>query len=352
VSDPVDLPTESTLDRVFRRARIIGVVVVGLGVLYLLRDLAQLVLAGALLAYVLNPLVVRLEEKTSRNWATAIVFVSLIGIIATGATLLAPAAVEQLREMEQGIDTAQVQGLIDGVGQQLDAFAAIVGSDSVGFAERVQERLRSSGDALLSAAPNLVSLITNTLLVPFIAVFLLRDGPQIKRGLIRLVPNRYFEFSLDALHKTDQQLGRYFRGLVLDIMIVAVIATTALWSLGVEAYALLGVIAGLANVIPYVGSILGGSIAAVVTLLSTGSTSLTGAVILAFIGIQVLDEVFIQPLLLSQVVDLHPLEIVLSVAVASQFFGIIGMVLAVPVASASKVVLTEGFALIQQYRFD
>jgi putative permease len=347
----VQATTESTLDRLVRRGKILAGVAIGAGLLYLLRDLAQLVLLAAFIAYVLNPLVVRMEDRMSRNAATIIVFVGLVGVIVGGGALLGPAVVDLVQRLQEGASTENVQAIIQGLDQQVNALAASLGSEPIGLASTIQARLQSIGDSLMSYDRSLLSLVTNLLVVPFVAVFLLRDGPRIKRGLIRLVPNRYFEFTLDALHKVDQQLGKYLRGIVLDVTAVTILAVGALWLIGVDGFFFLGVIAGLASAIPYVGVILGGTVCALLTLLSSGSAALTGAVILTFLAIQVIDEAIIQPLVLSKAVDVHPLEIVLAVAAAGQFFGVLGMLLAVPVVSAAKVVATEGLSLIQQYRF-
>jgi Domain of unknown function DUF20. len=72
---------------------------------------------------------------------------------------------------------------------------------------------------------------------------------------------------------------------------------------------------------------------------------------MALLGIQLLDEVLIVPVVFGKAVDLHPLEVLLALWIAAQFFGVFGIVLAIPVASAGKVVLTEATSLIQQYRF-
>lgn len=340
------------MDRLVRRGRLVLFFGLAAGAVYLLRDVAQLVLVAMLIAYVLNPFVSRLEVNTSRNAATAIVFLSLALAIGLGATVLFPVVQEQVAALQVGMDTDAVQRLLDSLDRWMASVYSSVGAEATPLSDRIRANVQATGDAMVASAPGLVSLITNVVIVPFLAVFLLRDGPQIKRSLIRLVPNRYFEFSLDAIHKMDQQLGKYLRGLVLDTCAVIVLATTALWLLGIDSYVLLGVLTGLANVIPYVGAILAGTLAALLTLVTSGSPSLAAAVVGTILAVQVVDETLIQPLVLAQTVDLHPIEVVLAIAVAGQFFGILGMILAVPVTSAAKVVVSEGLALIQQYRFD
>lgn len=344
----MEVASRSLFERTARRLRIVAAIVAIVGLLYLFGSIVQQVLAGGLLAYVLNPLVSRLEARTSRNWATLIVFIGLTA--ATGLVLYLLMTVGRA-QLEQIINSAGRSQGADELRQFFDSLG-LIGSQGFDLGEKIRSTINQGLGALFSRTQNVLSVAIGIFIVPFVAVFLLRDGPQIKRQLIRLVPNRYFEFALDALHKVDQQLGNYFRGLVLDMIAVMILSTTALWLIGIDAFILLGIFCGLVNVIPYVGIATGGVMSIVVTLMTTNSNSMISLVAIAFVGIAVLDEGVIQPYVMSQTVELHPLEIIIAVAVAAKLFGIPGMVLAIPLASAGKVVVTEGFTLIQRYRFD
>jgi predicted PurR-regulated permease PerM len=133
--------------------------------------------------------------------------------------------------------------------------------------------------------------------------------------------------------------------------VISLLSIAGLWILDVPAFVLVGILAGITTVIPYAGSLLGGSVGILIKLASTGAITAAVPVLLLFLAIQIADEAFIQPLVFAQAVDLHPLEVLLAVWIAAQFFGVVGMVLAIPVTSAGKVVVSEGAALIQQYQF-
>lgn len=325
---------------------------VGVGALfYFLQGIAQLLLIATLIAYLLNPLVSRLEVRTSRTKATLVVFGLLLLGMATMGVVLGPVVEQQVQDVRASVDIQRVTTVIERLDAQLSDISEKFGGGPLNLKEELESEVKEWTDGLVNMAPGLLGLVSNVILVPFMAVFLLRDGPRIKRGLIRFVPNRYFEFSLEALHKIDIQLGNYFRGLVLEISVVSVLSISALWVLDVSAFVLIGILAGITTVIPYAGSLLGGSVGVLVKLASTGSAYAAALVLLAFLAIQIADEAFIQPLVFAQAVDLHPLEVLLSVWIAAQFFGVVGMVLAIPVTSAGKVVISEGAALIQQYQF-
>ena len=347
-----DTASPSRVSHLWNRLRTVAIVLGGIALLYALRDIAQLLLVATLLAYVLNPLVIYLQGRTDRTTATLIVFFGLAAGITVLMAVLIPVAAAQLERIQVNVGAEQMQQLVNTIDRTVSEVLVVFGGETLGLADRLEQYVDQMSSNLIHMAPSLLGVIGNAVLIPFLALFLLRDGPHIKHNVIRLVPNRYFEFALDALHKVDQQLGSYLRGLVMDVLAVCAMASTAFWLLGINSPVLLGIITGLANVIPYIGALLGGTIAAFVTLLGTGSVGQAGAVIATVFVVQIVDEVVVQPLVLSKAVALHPVEVVLAIMIASHFFGILGMVVAVPVASTTKVVITEGMALIQQYRFD
>jgi predicted PurR-regulated permease PerM len=341
-----DVSISGLLDGLRRRIRGI-LLAVGVGVLlYLLWDIARLFLIAAIVAYLLDPLVRRFQGTMGRMWATLLVLGILVGSLVGVGIGVQPVLQQQISALPE---LEQIWGQVSYTEEQLSAFSTRLGGGPVDFSLRERLSQMVSGQ-LFSKMQDVLGLAMNIMIVPFLAVFLLRDGPRIKRGLIRLVPNRYFEFSLEAIHKIDLRLGSYLRGVVVQNTIVGGLAIGVLWALDVPSFILLGLVIGLTNFIPYFGPLVGISLVVFIQLAHAGSTQ-AGLVLMALLGIQLLDEVLIVPVVFGKAVDLHPLEVLLALWVAAQFFGVLGIVLAIPVASAGKVVLTEATSLIQQYRF-
>ncbi len=341
-----DVSISGLLDGLRRRIRGI-LLAVGVGVLlYLLWDIARLFLIAAIVAYLLDPLVRRFQGTMGRMWATLLVLGILVGSLVGVGIGVQPVLQQQISALPE---LEQMWGQVSYIEEQLSAFSTRLGGGPVDFSLRERLSQMVSGQ-LFSKMQDVLGLAMNIMIVPFLAVFLLRDGPRIKRGLIRLVPNRYFEFSLEAIHKIDLRLGSYLRGVVVQNTIVGGLAIGVLWALDVPSFILLGLVIGLTNFIPYFGPLVGISLVVFIQLAHAGSTQ-AGLVLMALLGIQLLDEVLIVPVVFGKAVDLHPLEVLLALWVAAQFFGVLGIVLAIPVASAGKVVLTEATSLIQQYRF-
>jgi predicted PurR-regulated permease PerM len=165
-----------------------------------------------------------------------------------------------------------------------------------------------------------------------------------------MIPNRYFEFSLNLLHKMDKHLGNYLRGQFLDALLFGLMATLVLWILDVKYPLFIGAFAGAANLIPYLGPLVGATLAAVVTFLYSGDLTRVAYVGIAFMAVKLLDDAVIQPLVLARSVRMHPLAVVSVTIVGGQFFGILGMFLAVPVAGFIKIAVQESMRTLSRFR--
>ena len=201
-------------------------------------------------------------------------------------------------------------------------------------------------DVLSGVASGVMLLVV----VPFVAFFFLREGRRITHALIELVPNAYFEMVLNLIHQINGQIGGYIRGQLLAVSVVAGLAVFGLTLIGMP-YALpVGVVAGLANMIPYLGPIIGIVSASIVALATQQGMDMVGQVIILFVIIQVVDNVLIQPLVVAKSVDLHPLVVLLVVMIGSNLMGIVGMLVAVPVTGILKVSSTTVYEGIKAYR--
>jgi predicted PurR-regulated permease PerM len=203
---------------------------------------------------------------------------------------------------------------------------------------------------MLTHVLDAASIIISIILIPFIVFFLMKDGRKFKKEFVSIVPNRYFEFSLYLLHKINIQVGNYLRGQVLDATIVGILATSALWLLGVKYFLIIGIFSGVANIIPYFGPITGATIAVIISVLQTGDFHLATYVILAFIIIKLFDDTVILPMVMSKSVHISPLTVLLAIMIGGQLFGVLGMLLSIPVAGFIKVIVHESVTNYRRYR--
>jgi predicted PurR-regulated permease PerM len=186
--------------------------------------------------------------------------------------------------------------------------------------------------------------------ITFITFFFLKDQGLFKQMIMTLVPDQYEERFAKVLHKSKELLTRYFIGVIIQMAIVMAIVTIGLAIVGIDNAILLGFIAGLFNIIPYVGPMIGGVIGIAIGL-STNAAGLDLNGLLSLgtqMGIvygiaQLLDNNVLQPYIYSQSVKAHPLEIFLVIMMAGNVAGITGMIIAVPTYSIGRVFVGEFF---------
>lgn len=224
---------------------------------------------------------------------------------------------------------------------------------------RLAELVREHGERLMQTMlggttifiEGVISGLTFAVLVPFVAFFFLKEGRRLKRCLIALVPNAYFELCLNLTYQVNKQIGNYIRGQLLAVCIVSGLSISGLSIIGVY-YALpLGLLAGLANVIPYLGPLIGIVCSSIVALAAGGGLAMVAKVIGMFLIIQLIDNVLIQPTMVAKSVELHPLVVLFVVMVGSQFMGIVGMLIAVPLTGIAKVSGQTIYEGVRQYQF-
>ncbi len=314
-------------------------------------DLVKLVVLAVLIAYIIDPLAVFLESRgMTRTTATAVIFFSFFLLAAIFVTLLLPLLTKEVASIQGGITSGEKTALLDAFDKKMQARLGFLGLTHFVLAEKLQAATEALGNWIFSHLLDIASLITNLVIIPFVVFFFLKDGREIKKQLIRLIPNRYFEFSLNLLHTMDLQMGNYLRGQLLDAIIFGTMSIVALWVLGVKYFLVIGIFAGIANLVPFLGPVAGASAAAMVSIIDTGDLAGAGLIALAFVVLKLIDDTVVQPLVVARSVDLHPLLVLFAVIVGGKFFGVLGMLLAVPITGFIKVVMAEGPSALRMYR--
>ncbi len=186
--------------------------------------------------------------------------------------------------------------------------------------------------------------------VLFITFFFLKDRALFVKGAKKLIPDSHEEQILNSLGKINYLLTRYFIGLALQLLIIFVLYLIVLIIFGVQNALVIAFLCAVLNIIPYIGPLIGSVLAAVLTMISNiGSdfqTEILPTTIYVMIGfwiVQVIDNNVSSPLIFSNSVNSHPLEIFLVILIAGSLFGVVGMIVAVPVYTIIKVIGKEFF---------
>ena len=208
---------------------------------------------------------------------------------------------------------------------------------------------------------SILSTLSVWLLMPIVFVFFLLDDGTIDQFFIKLVPNRYFELALTLQEEVDGAIGKYLRGISMECALVAISMVICLYIIGIsfKVSLIIGVLTGVATVIPFLGTAVGLVSGIVFVLIAEDLNPLIPfvnidnaaiAVIVVNIVVHLLDNMLFQPVVLGGAVNLHPLVIIIGLLAGSMLFGAAGVVLAIPTIVILKVVSENTFRGLKDYR--
>lgn len=194
------------------------------------------------------------------------------------------------------------------------------------------------------------SLLIGFMSVLFITFFLLKDRQIVNNIIDTLTPDKYLTKVHNIIEDTKDLLTRYFIGVAIQISIITAIVTIGLKIVGVDNALLIGFAAGIINIIPYLGPIIGATFGVALTLLTQFNGDINPSVgplilkvLMVFSTAQLVDNFVLQPLIFSKSVKAHPLEIFVVIMVAGMIAGVVGMILAVPAYTFLRIVAKEFF---------
>jgi len=315
-----------------------------------LEDIIILFLISLLLYALLVPLVNNFESKgIPRELSIIIVF--LIGFVVIGFAfnLIIPPIRAEAESLSATIATQGPEKVFQSMSDFIESRFPML--DTKMITSKLGSYLSASLQKGIGIVFSLVSVFTSTLIILFMTFFFLKDQRSIKKNLIGMVPNRFFEMSLVMVYRIENQLGSYIRGVLLDGLIVAILSSIGLALLGIPFFYIVGIIAGLTNMIPYMGPIIGATVAIIVALMSNpAGYGIILWIALLFAAVQLIDNILITPIVVSNAVDLHPLVVMIVVLVGGSLLGVTGLIFAIPLTSIFKVVIEELVKGLKSYR--
>jgi putative permease len=323
---------------------LLGIIVTAFWIASYFPDLVLALIISVFLAFILRPYVFFLEFRLgiSRIYSVIIIFALLGLILIFCVVFLVPIATDRLELLYESIKSFPLEQKINEAAISLTSGIPFLDEATVTrkVHEFIQNGIQSFNDMLSYAAGFLVNL----LIIPFIAFFILVEGDATLKRTIERVPNKYFEMTLNVLHKIQLKLVGYLHGWLLDSVIVGILNIIMFYGIGVKYAILLGIIAGISNLIPYVGPFFGVVPALLISLTQYGDFRQAIWILLFnLFFVQILDNVIIQPLCFSKTVDMHPVAIILILIIGNSLMGIAGMLLAIPIATILIVSAVETY---------
>jgi predicted PurR-regulated permease PerM len=294
--------------------------------------------------YLLNPLVSALERRgVPRVAGAGIVYVLFLCIVALVISLLVPVVTRQVSQVIDHFPDYVADGQAT-----IRRLAARFGQEP-NFrldAEQVREWL-SAGEnrqavtryltGLRSVTNSVISGLIIIVLGPVMAFYLLVDLPRLRRGAMALIPPGRRNEIKGLMDRIGQAVGGFFRGQLLVALFVGVASSIGLWAIGLPFWLLVGMVAGIFNLVPLVGPFIGGGLAVIIALVSGEPLKAVWAA-LVLLAVQQIDNHLISPNVMGRTVQLHPVVVMLALLVGASFAGLFGMLVVVPLVAVAKIV--------------
>ncbi|MBI2619794.1 MAG: AI-2E family transporter [Ignavibacteriales bacterium] len=329
---------------------LLGLLLAGFWVASFVPSLVLALILSTLLAFVLRPVVKILEFRLGLRGSIAILCVFLLGggTFVLAAIELFPVLVDRIETLYNRFSNFPFQAKLNEAAHDLSRHVPI--ADAVTVSERANSFIAEAVASLGQTVENIFSTIAILGIVPFITYFVLAEGDRALKRLIERVPNKYFEMTLNVLYKIQRDLVGYLRGWILDSIIIGLLSVAGLWLIGIDYPVVIGSLAGIANLVPYLGPVVGAVPAFLVSVTQFGDFRMLLPIVVLTVAIQTIDNIVVQPLCFAKAVDMHPLTVILVLVVGNELMGVVGMLLAIPIATILKVSTVETYWGLRNYQ--
>lgn len=334
----------------------LGLGAAGAALFYVLQPILLPFVLGALLAYLGDPLVDFLaRHRIRRGLGVALVFLVLAAVLALAAILALPLLLHQLDLLAAKIPviyTWFTQQALPWIQQQLHLpLERLPRLDWSGqLADNWQSLGKVTAQALLQVSGSGVTMLlglANLALVPVVAFYLMRDWDVLMSRILAMLPVVWQGKVAEMVGEADEVVGAFLRGQFLVMCSLGILYAFGLWLVGLQLAVLLGVIAGLASIVPYLGFAVGVMASCLAAYAQFGDWSMLLWVLLVFAVGQAVESMVLTPVLVGDRIGLHPVAVIFALMAGGQLAGFVGVVMALPVAAVVMVFLRHG---VRQYR--
>jgi predicted PurR-regulated permease PerM len=327
-------------------------------VIYWLRGVLTPIFLAFIIAYVLDPVVDRLEAwKVPRPAGIALVLSMVLGVSALFLALVLPRIAADVAGVLQELPK-QLTDLWTKIEPWLEQRGVAIPHSTTEWIERLYAHASAVGSSMLAPAGTFLSSLMGgtlsvlgslvaALLVLVLAVYLLNDFDRMTAGLGELMPLRWRSTVSSYAEEIDQILSHFLRGQLTVMAVLAVLYSSAYALLGVRLAVPIGMTAGILNFIPYLGSAFALAAGVLMSLLDGWHAGQLVGVVLAYTVVQALEGFVITPRIVGKTVGLSEIWVLVALFVGGEIFGFLGVLLAVPAAAVAKIFVAGG---VQYYR--
>ncbi|QKQ75309.1 AI-2E family transporter [Nostoc sp. TCL240-02] len=329
--------TENGWSQLTRGAPLAVMLAAALYILYQLLPVLELLVVAALIALILRTLLRFLQKLVkSQDVAVLLLIGLIIGFVVVLATVVLPSVTFESQKLIKTLPTYlnRLTGDVEQLRQKFTFIPDI--SQALIQLRNLTNQLLGGVPVFLGEALNLTVELVATLIL---ALYMAYDPNSLVKGILRLVPRRHHQRFKRILKACETRLRGWIFGTGIAMIFLGAGATFGLFILGIPSALPFGIIAGLFEIIPYFGSIIGAFLPALVAL-SISPLKLVFVLILFFLMNQI-DAHVVQPLVMGQQVNIHPVMVIVTFLVMGKLFGFIGVLLAVPAAAVIITLIDE-----------
>jgi len=351
----MDTNSKSIANGILRAVGVLAAVFLLLYFLYEIQTVLIYLVVALILTLIGNPMVDFFKRRLKFSHIFATIATLLIFLLITFGFLMlfVPLIINQGENLSL-LNTAEIESSILRLTDKITVF---LDSHNIDSAQMLKEANITS-KINFNFIPNFLNMLLGTISsfgmglasVLFITFFFLKDRVSFIIGAKKLIPDSHEEPILNSLDKINHLLSRYFIGLLIQLSIVFVLYLIVLLIFGIENAIVIAFLCAVLNIVPYIGPLIASVLAAILTMVSNLGSDfqseilpVTIYVMIGFWIVQIIDNNVSQPLIFSKSVSSHPLEIFLVILIAGFLFGIIGMIVAVPLYTILKVIGKEFF---------
>jgi len=312
------------------------------------------VIIAGIISLIARPIIRFLKQKLKFPNTLAVVATMLlmVGFLFGLSGMFIPLIVEQGESLSL-LQVDKLETNIQHIFNQINSYFDAKGIDIISELKSVDifSQFKEIPNFLNSVVGTLGSLSIGLFSVLFISFFFMKDSHLLKNAVMTLIPNKTESRFSDSLEKINDLLSRYFIGLILQITILFILYTIILLIFGISNAVVIAFLCALLNLIPYVGPLIGMVIMTILSMTSNIGHDFQTVILPTSLWIlfwyfiaQMVDNFVSQPIIFSKTTKSHPLEIFLIIIIGGLLFGIVGMITAVPMYTALKVILKEFLA--------
>jgi predicted PurR-regulated permease PerM len=326
-----------SLDRIWKSLLILTLLFFGLTQA---SDIIIPLVFSLFLAILLNPVVSFMENKGMNSILAIIISMILVSIVLSAAVYYVSFQAKNLIVDLPGL-VSKFNQYIDETAERLNGFYGFSTQDQLQLVKQNSDKIISSGSSILSNALTATSnVITFISLIPIYVFFILLYRSNFKKFLSRLSERNNSNF-LSIAGEVNAMVHSYIVGLLIVITIIAVLNIVGLLALGIKYAVFLGILSAALTVIPYIGIIIGAALPVLVALITKDSLLYPLGVMAIFAFVQFLEGNFITPNIIGSKVNVNPLAAIVALIIGGKIWGIIGMIMAIPMCGILKIMFSH-----------